>query len=368
MPAARSPKPPLITANQLTLLRVTLLPLIFWLLFQGPRGELYAVVGGAVLGCTDFLDGYLARKHGVTVLGGLMDPIADKIFLVAFFIPAAAQGWLPGWIVIVLFARELVVTAARSTYEARGQQLKSSYVARYKTWVQMCGAGFLVILQIASDRSTELVLAICAFAPVVGYAVMRLATGRRWKGASAFALSFAVMLAVHRFLGAHATAVLLGYYIVGITWVSGLGYLFELGRLRGTGAPQAIDVTRLVVAALFAPALVLAQVAGHAPSWAIGVVLAVELAHGGLDNLLAHHRVTPSALAWGGRLVGELVLLSTSFWLPKAAAMATCSAAVALAASLLTVVLVKNRRLYLDPPKARPVPARLGPAAGTATH
>ena len=53
--------------------------------------------------------------------------------------------WAPAWLVSLLFVREFVVTAARSSYESRGQPLKSTYLARYKTWVQMCGIGLLTL-------------------------------------------------------------------------------------------------------------------------------------------------------------------------------------------------------------------------------
>ena len=75
-----------------------------------------------------------------------MDPIADKVFIAATFLPAVDLGWVPSWLVALLFVREFFVTAARTSYERRDLQLKSSYLARYKTWVQMCGVGVLMLL------------------------------------------------------------------------------------------------------------------------------------------------------------------------------------------------------------------------------
>src|SRR5581483_5239584 len=103
-----------ITANQVTSLRLALTPIPCWLLYQGVHGQFAALVFATLLGCTDFVDGYLARKHGPTVLGGLMDPIADKVFIAITFLPAVDLGWCPPWLVAALFAREFVVTAARS--------------------------------------------------------------------------------------------------------------------------------------------------------------------------------------------------------------------------------------------------------------
>src|SRR5262249_51252237 len=110
---------PLITANQVTFARLILLPIGTWLLYRGVRGRWVALFAMTVVGCTDFVDGWLARRQGPTVLGGLMDPIADKVFVALIFLPAIDLGWLPWWMVTILFVREFVVTAARSSYERR---------------------------------------------------------------------------------------------------------------------------------------------------------------------------------------------------------------------------------------------------------
>src|SRR5437868_7534907 len=90
---------PLVTANQVTLARLLLLPIGSWLMYQGLRGQVAALIFMTVVGCTDFVDGWLARKYGPTVLGGLMDPIADKVFIVVIFLPFIDLGWLPPWLV-----------------------------------------------------------------------------------------------------------------------------------------------------------------------------------------------------------------------------------------------------------------------------
>src|SRR5262249_37815380 len=153
--------------------------------------------------CTDFVDGYLARKQGPTVLGGLMDPIADKVFIAITFLPAVDLKWVPSWLVALLFVREFFVTAARTSYEQRDLQLKSSYLARYKTWVQMCGVGVLMLLSAASATFMDWFLGVLAAVPIVGYVVLRVALRRRWKGAGWFAISFASLLVIHRIFGGH---------------------------------------------------------------------------------------------------------------------------------------------------------------------
>ena len=82
-------KPP-ITANQVTLLRIVLLPLGPYLLYGTVNEQWLALLFMTVLGCTDFVDGWLARRYGSTELGRLMDPIADKAFVLVGFLPSPA--------------------------------------------------------------------------------------------------------------------------------------------------------------------------------------------------------------------------------------------------------------------------------------
>ncbi len=103
-----------------------------------------------------------------------MDPIADKVFIAVCFLPAIDMGWLPAWMVGGLFVREFAVTAARSVCERRGVSLKSPYLARYKTWAQMCGIGVLFLLGAAPDWVMDYVF--MALADLPG-AVLRAALG-----------------------------------------------------------------------------------------------------------------------------------------------------------------------------------------------
>jgi phosphatidylglycerophosphate synthase len=246
------------------------------------------------------------------------------------------------------------VTAARSAYERRRLQLKSSYLARYKTWVQMCGVGVLMFINTFSTSTVNILLGIAAAAPVLAYFAARLATGRRWKGASAFAVSFAAVFAVHRLFGMHGLSLALTYFIVGITWVSGLGYLLEVGRLRGRGAMAASDLVRLVTSVALPILAVAARAQGSAPYWAVTALLSIELAHGGLDNLLAHHQAEAGALEWGARLVGECLLLVYAIGRPLGvtSAMAQTACAVAALAGLVSLcaAFVAKRRYYLEGP------------------
>jgi CDP-diacylglycerol--glycerol-3-phosphate 3-phosphatidyltransferase len=351
-PAAVSDKPkPLITANQVTMLRLALIPIPCWLLYQGTRGQYIALIVATLLGCTDFVDGYLARKQGPTVLGGLMDPIADKVFIATTFLPAVDLHWVPSWLVALLFVREFFVTAARSSYEKREQTLKSTYLARYKTWVQMCGVGVLMLLSAATPDFMDWFLGVLTLGPIIGYAVARLAFRRVWKGAGWFAISFAVLLLIHRAYGAHVLAVTLMYFIVGVTWASGLGYLFSVGNLRGRGRITAGEIVRLTTSIALPSLAVLAQSRPDSPSWAIIAIIAFEMAHGGLDNLLSHHHAEASATSWGLRTGAECGCFLLAWLAPSpAVAVAACVGALVVSTLGLVFAFAQKRRYYLESP------------------
>lgn len=346
-----------ITANQVTFLRLALVPIPCWLLYQGEHAQYAALVLATLLGCTDFIDGYLARKQGPTVLGGLMDPIADKVFIAITLLPAVDLGWVPAWLVAALFAREFLVTAARTCYEARGQSLKSTYLARYKTWVQMCGIAMIMLLHTVTDLGVTWLLGVLAGLPLLLYVVRYAATKKRWKGASAFAASFAILLVVHQLVGSRTTSELLAYFMVGVTWVSGLGYLWGYRTLRGKGRITAGELVRMLTAGALPFLAVAAQAANLAPKWPLITLVSLELAHGGLDNLLAHHRAEAGVASWGGRLGVECVLVGYALVTATAtSAQVATIAAAAVGAIGLTIAFVQKRAYYLGAPALK-VPA-----------
>ncbi len=135
-----------VTANQVTSARLLAMPLVGWLIYGGPTTQAIGVAIGTLIGLTDTVDGYLARKHGPTVLGSLLDPVADKIFIVVCYGCFADRGGIPWWIAAAIFSREFLVTVLRSSLELGGQRLPSTGIAKVKTWVQMLAFGFLVLI------------------------------------------------------------------------------------------------------------------------------------------------------------------------------------------------------------------------------
>jgi cardiolipin synthase (CMP-forming) len=338
---------PLVTANQVTLGRLALIPFCAYLLFEGPRAQVWAVILGTLIGCTDFVDGYLARKYGTTKLGALMDPIADKVFTAVVFLPAVDLGWVPAWLVAALFVREFLVTAARTSYERRGLQLKSSYLARYKTWVQMCGIGVILFTNVLQPSTTRIILGVLAASPIVGWVVLRLFYKRSWRGAGFFALSFTGCLAVHEYFGPRAFALGLMYFVVVITWASGIGYLTGVGQLRGKGRIELREIVRLITAITIPIFTVLVESSGHGLPAATIPLLSCELAHGGLDNLLASQRAEARALDWGSRTLAITALLVVAWQVPRLGPIAAAVASV-IAALGAAIAFSRKRRFYLD--------------------
>lgn len=98
---------------------------------------------------TDLIDGWIARKYNlVSDFGKLIDPLADKIFVMTIFIifvdtvnPVTKLPMLPGWVVVVVLAREFLVTGLRSLAAAKGEVIAADKLGKLKTTVQM---GFFV--------------------------------------------------------------------------------------------------------------------------------------------------------------------------------------------------------------------------------
>jgi cardiolipin synthase len=98
--------------NVISFARIMLLGLFCWLLF-GPDLRIAATVVLMVVGATDFLDGYLARRlHQVSTMGKVLDPLADRLVLVTGVIAITVYGAVPVWLAVVVLGREVLVSAA----------------------------------------------------------------------------------------------------------------------------------------------------------------------------------------------------------------------------------------------------------------
>ncbi len=354
---------PLITANQVTFARLALLPLGSWLLYQGDWGRRYALIFLTLVGCTDFVDGWLARRYGPTVLGGLMDPIADKVFIVASFLPFLDLGFLQAWLVALLLLREFLVTALRSLYESRGVTLKSTFLAKVKTWVQMVGVGMIFVMSITGRSLMIRLFLIGAVLPLF-LAIVRYALRRYvWRGALVFSGWYGAILCIYISSGPKLASEVLMISALAVTWLSGWVYLSQSRRLFEVRPLSAGDWIRIIGSVALPLTLVSSQMFLGPPSLFLIITLSLEMAVGGLDNLLAHHHVEAKALAWGIRvgLVTVLFGLAILSSRPASALPApgpTLLIATACLASLIGTVIefVRGRNYYLDAKlKAKPL-------------
>ena len=333
MPASEAttsaPKRPLITANQVTLARLIPMPLLSWLIYQGGKyGFAHnpymwsALIAGTLIGCTDWVDGKIARKYGPTVLGGLLDPIADKVFVAFAYMPFAdpAVNLVPAWACGLMFVREFFVTALRSAYEQRDLTLKTSYLAKVKTWTQMQGIGVMLLFPLVDNDSFIFWLLVTGMAiPIIAMVALYVKRKKLWRGAFVMSGSFAAILAVQLYdKKLTISAIMIG--VVTLTWVSAIDYL-AVGwkQLRGRGDFSRADFVRLV-GSIAIPSLIFSiLVRTNAPRWPLFLIMSVELAAGGLDNLLSHHKVATKALAWGGRVLGVSAMLGFALIIPERA-------------------------------------------------
>lgn len=125
--------------NYLTLLRLLLTALFLFLIFRpGAEFKAAALVVFAVASFTDYLDGWLARKHNwITPFGQLMDPIADKVLVFSAFLAFVQLGVVPAWLVIVMLAREVLITGLRLVAANRGIVLPAQPSGKHKTILQL---------------------------------------------------------------------------------------------------------------------------------------------------------------------------------------------------------------------------------------
>lgn len=125
--------------NILTLARIAAIPLVvILLLFDTPATSFWAAAIFGAAAMTDWLDGWLARKwQVVTILGKFLDPLADKLIVMAALIMIIPLGRVPAWAVFLILAREMVVTGLRSIASSEGIVISASDLGKYKTIFQM---------------------------------------------------------------------------------------------------------------------------------------------------------------------------------------------------------------------------------------
>lgn len=126
--------------NKLTIFRVILIPffVLFLLVDITAYDKWIALAIFIIASVTDFLDGYIARKyHLVTNFGKFMDPLADKLLVCSALICMVELERIPSWIVIVIIAREFIISGFRLVASDNGVVIAASYWGKFKTTFQI---------------------------------------------------------------------------------------------------------------------------------------------------------------------------------------------------------------------------------------
>ncbi|MFZ0390399.1 MAG: CDP-diacylglycerol--glycerol-3-phosphate 3-phosphatidyltransferase [Calditrichia bacterium] len=133
--------------NQLTLLRIALIPLFLFYYVKGePRDQLIASGIFALASITDWYDGWYARRFGViTRWGQFMDPLADKLLVSSALIIFAWLGYIHWWMVWVIVGRDLMVTIIRIYALNQGSPIVTHGLAKWKTFIQMVTIFFILV-------------------------------------------------------------------------------------------------------------------------------------------------------------------------------------------------------------------------------
>lgn len=146
---------PLNLPNILSLSRVFLMPVILvFLTLRGQFGYVYSINVGDLLACvvfviasiTDAADGYIARKrHIVTNMGKFIDPLADKILVIAVLVALVELQRFPAWMVVVIISREFIVSGLRMVAASEGVVIAASKGGKLKTVTQIIGIIMLIL-------------------------------------------------------------------------------------------------------------------------------------------------------------------------------------------------------------------------------
>ena len=127
------------TPNKLTMIRIALIPVFLAILYLGFKySNIAAMAVFIIASLTDIADGYIARKNSqVTDFGKFMDPIADKILVVAAMLWFVDQSLMPAWVLLIVIVREFLVTALRLVAVEKGRVIAAELSGKVKTAVTM---------------------------------------------------------------------------------------------------------------------------------------------------------------------------------------------------------------------------------------
>jgi CDP-diacylglycerol--glycerol-3-phosphate 3-phosphatidyltransferase len=142
--------------NALALLRILLAPLMFWLLIDRDNAifvniheswlDYFAGLIFVLASVTDFFDGFIARSwNQITKLGGVLDPLADKMLMLSAFLGLIYLHRASAWAILIILIREFFITGIRVVAAGEGRSVASTFSGKAKTVAQMFAIGFLLM-------------------------------------------------------------------------------------------------------------------------------------------------------------------------------------------------------------------------------
>lgn len=133
--------------NMLTGFRFLLIPVLI-VLFSVKQSTTIGLISFwvfTVAAATDFVDGYVARKWEIeTVLGRLMDPLADKALVTTVLVMLIPLGLIPAWVSLLIICREIIVTGFRGLAASTGKVVAAGQLGKIKSTLQYVALGFLI--------------------------------------------------------------------------------------------------------------------------------------------------------------------------------------------------------------------------------
>lgn len=139
------------TATKFTMVRILMIPLFMVCMYWSKSSDIMCYVALAVFGAaslTDLIDGHIARKYNqITDLGKFLDPLADKVLVLAAMAVFCEWGMFPAWALMLVLTREFAVSGLRMVASGKGRVIAAGWSGKVKTVVTMIGLCLMLLLR-----------------------------------------------------------------------------------------------------------------------------------------------------------------------------------------------------------------------------
>ncbi len=180
--------------NAISFARLLLVPVFLWLYLA--RSVLPAMIVLAVVGTSDWVDGFVARATGqVSVLGKLLDPLADRVVIVAVLVAYGAKGTVPWWLVGVIVARDVLIMASFAVLERRGiPRLAVNRTGKRATASLFSGMGLVSVSVVMHVSGVATLRSAASGVRLAGLVLLGLGAVLYWAAAALYAREARVLL------------------------------------------------------------------------------------------------------------------------------------------------------------------------------